>query len=157
MTRRIEQYLDDHQVPYEIVQHGHTATSLHSAHAAHVAASQMVKAVLLEGDGCCLAAMIPADRDIRLGLVSKDFGEQLHLADEATVRSTFADCDPGAVPSLPIAWNVDTVWDDDLLAQPDVYLEAGDHRHLIHVETLHLRKVLGAMPHCHFCGPRKTH
>ena len=157
MTHRIEQYLEEHHVPYAIVTHDQTTTSLHTAHAAHVAPSRMAKAVLLEGEGCYMAALIPADQDIRLGLLNVDFGNHLHLADEATIRRLFDDCDPGAVPGLPMAWGVETVWDDDLLDQPDLYLEAGDHQHLIHVETRDLMEVLGSLPHCHFCGPRKTH
>ncbi len=159
MTQKIEQYLNEHHVPYEIVNHDRTATSLRAAQAAHVEASRLAKAVLLEGDDCCLAALIPADQDIRLGVLNLDFGEQrhLHLADETIVRQTFIDCDPGAVPGLPIAWGVETIWDDGLMAQPDIYLETGDHERLIHVETRHLREILSDMPHCHFSGPKKTH
>lgn len=150
MNHRIEQYLDEHHVPYEVLNHRHTATSMHSAHAAHVVAGKMVKGVLLEGDDCYMAALIPADQDIRLGLLKMDFGEHLHLADESTVRQAFADCDPGAVPSLPMAWGVDTVWDDELLTQPDIYLEAGDHQRLIHVETSDLLEILWRVTHCHW-------
>lgn len=154
---RIERYLEQHHVPYEVVPHAHTATSLHSAHAADVPSDHVAKAVLLEGDGCHMAAMVPAHRDVRLGQLRMDYGERLHLADEAAIRALFADCDPGAVPGLPPAWGVETVWDDELLAQTDLYLEAGDHEHLIHVATHHLRQALEDMPHCHFCGPKRLH
>ena len=49
------------------------------------------------------------------------------------------------------------VWEDNLLTQPDLYLEAGDHERLIHVETKHLRTLLGAIPHCHFTKPLTRH
>jgi Ala-tRNA(Pro) deacylase len=156
-THRIESYLKERNVPFEIIDHSHSATSLQTAHAAKLDASRLAKAVLLEGEDCVLAALIPADQEVRLGHLKQDFGEHIHLADEATVRRTFTDCDPGAMPGLPIVWGVETVWDDDLLAQPDIYLETGDHQRLIHVETRRLQMVLDEMPHCHFCGPRKAH
>lgn len=154
---RIETYLVEHQIPYEIVDHRHSATSLESAHAAHVDPRHLAKAVLLEADDCVLAAMLPADEEVRLGHLKWDFGERLHLAEEAMIRSTFSDCDPGTVPGLPTAWGVETVWDDDLLAQPDIYLEAGDHRRLFRVATSDLCRALPELSHCHFGQPRKMH
>jgi Ala-tRNA(Pro) deacylase len=157
MKQRIEQFLEEHRIPYDVVAHERTATSLQAAHAAHVETGRLAKAVLLEGDDCFMAAMIPADHDVRLGQLQLDYGEHLHLADEATIREMFTDCDPGAVPGLPTAWGIETVWDDDLLAQPDIYLESGDHRRLIHLETRYLQDNLPEMPHCRFSGPRKLH
>lgn len=156
-THKIEEYLEAHDVPYELVFHKRAATSLDAAHAAHIDASRMAKAVLLEGDGCYLAALVPADREIRLGRLIPDYGPHVHLADESVISDLFADCDPGVVPGLPPAWGVETIWDEDLLAQPDVYLDAGDHVRLIHLETRYLKQLLRDMPHCHFCGPRKRH
>jgi Ala-tRNA(Pro) deacylase len=46
------------------------------------------------------------------------------------------------------------VWDDALMAMPDIYLEAGDHERLIHVETRYLRDLFGDAPHCRFTQPR---
>ena len=157
-NHRIENYLDEHHVPYEIIDHVPTATSLHTAHSAHIDPARLAKGVLLEGDDACLVvAMIPADQEIQLGQLQVEYGSHLHLADEATVRRQFDDCDPGAVPGLAIAWGVETVWDDSLLAQPDIHLEAGDHRHLIHVQTRNLQMALEAMTSCHFSAPKHMH
>jgi len=61
------------------------------------------------------------------------------------------------VPGLPNAWGVEMVWDDDLMAQPDIYLEGGDHERLLHIETRYLREIFGDAPHCHFSQPRMQH
>lgn len=157
MTHRVEQYLDEHHIPYDIVDHPPVATSMQAARAAHIPAKQLVKGVLLQGNESLIAALISADQEVRLGRLNLDYAERIHLADEAAIRHTFSDCDPGAVPGLPMAWGVETIWDEDLLAQSDIYLEAGDHRRLIHVETRFLNEILGHMPHCHFGMPRRTH
>lgn len=156
-NHRIENYLDERQVPYEIIGHDPSATSLHTAHRAHLDPAQVAKGVLLEGDDCVLVAMIPADQDIQLGQLQMEYGSHLRFADEATVRRNFGDCDPGAVPGLPIVWGIETVWDDSLLAQPDIHLEVGDHRHLIHVRTQNLLMALEDMTHCHFSAPKHVH
>lgn len=156
-THRIERYLEEHHVPFEVVAHEHTVTSLQTAHSAQVEAGRLAKAVLLESDDGLMAALIPANQEVRFGRLQLDYGEHLHLANEATIREMFSDCDPGTVPGLPAVWGVETVWDDDLLAQPDIFLEAGDHMHLIRVETRYLKEALSGITHCHFGGPRKHH
>jgi Ala-tRNA(Pro) deacylase len=154
---KIEAYLEARNVPYEIVLHKRPLSSLDTAQAAHIEAHRVAKAVLLEGDGCFMAALVPADQEIRLAKLIQDYGPHLRLADEDAINTLFEDCDSGAVPGFPPAWGMETVWDDDLLAQPDVYLDAGDHERLIHVETRYLRELLAELAHCHFSGPKKRH
>lgn len=154
---KIEDYLSSHHVSFEVLTHERAATSMEAARLAHIEPQRLVKAVLLEGDDCLMAAMIPANCDVSLDMLKDDFGEHIHLADETTIRNTFLDCDPGAVPGLTKAWGVDMVWDDELLAQPDLYLEAGDHMHLLHVQTHNLMDVLADAPHCHFVKSSTVH
>ena len=154
---RMTQYLTDHHVPFEVIAHRHAPTSRQAAVAAGIGSRRLVKAVILEAPECYLAAMIPADEQVRLGKLSQDYGKPFRLAMESTVQMLFDGCEPGVAPGLPIVWGVDTVWEDDLLAQPDLYLEAGDHERLIHVETKHLRQVLQELPHCHFAQPHTWH
>lgn len=154
---RMTQYLNERHIPFEMIAHPRAATSRQTAIAAGVDSHRLVKAVLLEAPDCYLAAMIPADEQVRLGRLSQDYGKQFSLAKEDAVRLLFNGCDPGAAPGLPIAWDVDMVWEDDLLMQPDLYLEVGDHERLIHLETKYLRDALGETPHCHFAQPHTQH
>ncbi|MGA7179680.1 MAG: YbaK/EbsC family protein [Thiobacillaceae bacterium] len=154
---KIERYLDQHLIPFDIVAHSHSHTSMETARYAMVDANRVAKGVLLEGDGCYMVAMIPADKEIRLGKLSQDYSRELNLADENMVNTLFADCESGVVPGLPNAWGVEMVWDDALMAQPEIYLEAGDHERLIHVETRYLQDLFGDAPHCTFTQPRAHH
>ncbi len=154
---RIERYLDRHLIPFDVVAHPHSQTSAETARAAGLDASRVAKGVLLDGVDCQMVAMIPADQEVHLGKLGLDHGVEFSLADEASVGRLFADCEPGVVPGLPNAWGVEMVWDDALMAQPDIYLEAGDHRRLVHVETRYLRELFGDAPHCRFSQPRHHH
>ncbi len=154
---RMERFLDEHMIPFDLVAHPHSQTSAETARAAAVDASRLAKGVLLDGEGCQMVAMIPANQEIHLGKLGQDVGMEVSLADEASVSRLFSECEPGVVPGLPNAWGVEMVWDDDLMAQPDIYLEAGDHERLLHIETRYLREVFGDAPHCHFSQPRMQH
>ena len=45
----------------------------------------------------------------------------------------FADCAPGAVPAIGICYALDAMIDESINAQPEVYIEGGDHATLIHM------------------------
>jgi Ala-tRNA(Pro) deacylase len=154
---RIERYLDLHMIPFEVVAHPHSQTSVETARMAGVEARRLAKGVLLDSAGCQVVAMVPSDQDVRLGQLGQDNAMAFNLADEASIDQLFSGCAPGVIPGLPNVWGVEMIWDDALMAQPDVYLEAGDHERLIHVETRFLRKAFGDAQHCHFCQPRSRH
>jgi Ala-tRNA(Pro) deacylase len=154
---RMERFLDEHMIPFDLVAHPHTQSSAETAHAAGVPLDRLAKGVLLDGMGCQMVAMIPADQEIHLGKLGQDVGMEVTLADEASVSRLFTECESGVVPGLPNAWGVEMVWDDALLEKPDVYLEAGDHERLLHIETRYLRDVFGDALHCHFSQPRMQH
>ena len=154
---RMERFLDQHMIPFEIVAHPHSQTSVETARAAGVSPDRLAKGVLLDGVDCQMVAMIPADQEVHLGKLGLDVGVEFSLADEASVSRLFSECARGVVPGLPNAWGVEMVWDADLMAQPDLYLEGGDHERLLHIETRYLREVFGDAPHCHFSQPRMQH
>ena len=154
---RMERFLDEHMIPFDLVAHPHSQTSAETARAAGVTLDRVAKGVLLDSMDCQMVAMIPADQEIQLGKLRQDVGVEFSLADEASVSRLFPECDPGVVPGLPNAWGVEMVWDDALMAQPDVYLEAGDHERLLHIETRYLREAFGDAPSCHFSQPRMQH
>lgn len=154
---RMERFLDEHMIPFDLVAHPHSQTSAETARAAGVTLDRVAKGVLLDSMDCQMVAMIPADQEVQLGKLRQDVGVEFSLADEASVSRLFPECDPGVVPGLPNAWGVEMVWDDALMAQPDVYLEAGDHERLLHIETRFLREAFGDAPSCHFSQPRMQH
>lgn len=154
---RMERFLDTHMIPFDLVAHPHSQTSAETARAAGVPLSRVAKGVLLDGRECQMVAMIPADQEVHLGRLGRDHGIDFTLADEASVSRLFTECEPGVVPGLPNAWGVEMVWDDALMAEPELYLEAGDHERLLRIETRYLHELFGDAPHCRFTQPRMQH
>ena len=64
---RMERYLDQHMIPFDLVAHAHTHTSAETARTAGVPLRRVAKGVLLDGIGCQMVAMIPADQEVQLG------------------------------------------------------------------------------------------
>jgi Ala-tRNA(Pro) deacylase len=56
------------------------------------------------------------------------------MVDETDLPLLFRDCQLGAVPPIGDAYGMRTLVEVDLRAQQDLYLEGGDHEHLLHVD-----------------------
>jgi len=104
IAQTLEKYLNERQIPYDLVNHAKTGSSLRSASMAHVPAHQVAKAVILEDDSGYLMAVLPAHRHVHVGTLSKCLGRKLGLATEAETRSIFPDCELGAIPPVGEAY-----------------------------------------------------
>jgi Ala-tRNA(Pro) deacylase len=69
------------------------------------------------------------------------------MAEEDELRALYRDCDLGAVPALSNAYGLEVIWDDQLRSVPDIYIEAGDHEHLVHLSGEEFNRLLRGMPH----------
>ena len=149
---RLLRYLEQRGTRYEICVHEHSRTSAESAHAAHVRPNQLAKPVVLEDDVGCVMAVIPADKTVMLGQIAQLLGrKQLRLSDESRISVLFADCDRGAVSPVGMAWGIETVVDHELEASDVVYLETGDHEHLLRMSRQQFQALMSEARHGHFC------
>lgn len=150
---RLQTYLEACDARYDICAHQHSRTSAQSARTANVPPHELAKSVIVEDDDGCLMAVVPADRKVRLGELSRMLGRRnLRLADEDRIVELFTDCDPGAVPALGMAWGVETVVDDELESSPTVYIESGDHERLLRLSHEQFHALMLTARHGKFAG-----
>ena len=60
IATRLRWYLDQSGLPYEVLPHPHSSSSLETARAAHVRPDKLVKPVLLEDERGYVMAVVPA-------------------------------------------------------------------------------------------------
>jgi Ala-tRNA(Pro) deacylase len=148
----LAQYLLDRHVAYELVPHPHTETALASATASGLPPGSVVKAVVLKGADGFMLALLPASRHIEFGDLRRVLGTGVDMAGEEQVETLFPDCEPGSVPALGAAYGLDVVVDDSLSEQQELYLEGGDHAHLVHISGTDFRKLTEGAQHGRFTG-----
>jgi len=156
IAQTVQSYLAKNQIPFDVVAHRHSASSLNTASEAHILPARLAKAVLLEYERAphhFLVAVVPATHRVEMARLSRQVGRPLHLATERDAAALFTDCEAGAIPALGTAYGVETVVDDSLMEQPDLYFEAGDHEHLVHLDTRELFWLLGECEHGEFSQP----
>lgn len=144
---RIEAHLRKVGVHYDLLEHPFSKTSMDTAHRAHVPPGALAKAVILhDGEGFRMC-VIPADQRLLLAEFNQWLGGRFRLATEDELCALFDDCQPGAVPALGQVYGMSVIWDDQLDGEEDVYLESGDHRHLIHLHHGAFRELMGLQQH----------
>lgn len=143
----VEQYLEQHEIPYDVMQHPAAPTSLKTAMAADIPADWMAKAVILEDERGYVMAIIPASHQVSLRRLRAMTGRQMHTAQEPELAPLFRDCVLGAVPPLGMAYGLDMIWDDSLKGAHEIYFEAGDHESLMHVRGSDFMQMMADAPH----------
>jgi Ala-tRNA(Pro) deacylase len=147
----VSKYLAEYDVPYDVMGHTHTASSAESAAVAHVPGDRLAKSVVLEDDQGYLMVVLPANRRLDLSELQRQLKRNLELASEYELGNLFSDCEIGALPAIGPAYGLETLVDDAIAEQPEIYFEAGDHEQLIHVSSEVFETLMGeAIRHGHF-------
>lgn len=134
ISTTLQDYLHYKHAKFDLMAHPHTGCSAETAELARIPSRQLAKSVILEDDlGGYLLAVVPANRQVQVHKLSEWMGRPLHLAPESELAKLFTDCAPGAIPPTGNAFDLQTVMDDSLAEEPEVYFECGDHEALVHM------------------------
>ena len=143
MAMSLKAFFESHPLHYSVVHHDFTESSQRTAAAAHQSGRKVAKSVLLKDDQGYLLAVLPATHRLHLGELHRALDRRLGLATEGEVAALFGDCAVGAIPPAGMLYHIDTLVDEELLAQDDIYFEAGDHEQLIHMNQEDFVGLLG--------------
>jgi len=150
IARTVIDCLQTQRVAYEVIAHRPSGSSLESAALSHVAAGSLAKAVVLADAAGYVMAVIPANSHLDLEQLSRVTGRRLTLVPEDRLPRIFRDCAPGAIPPLGPAYGLETVVEDCLIGQAEVYFEGGDHEELVRVAGEQFLALLKDARHGHF-------
>jgi Ala-tRNA(Pro) deacylase len=145
----LQKYLD-RNVTYDVITHEPTMSSTRTAQACHISGDCLAKAVVLRHNGGYVLAVLPASHHIQLSDLKSQIGDDLELAGEKDIRRLFPDCALGAVPAVGECYELDVIVDDSIEDQPDVYLEAGDHATLVHMNRAQFARLMAEARHGRF-------
>ena len=142
-----QKYLTTKNVAYDVVAHGPTKSSMRTAEACRVPGDYVAKAVVLRDEYGYVLAILPASHHIRLQDLRMQLGLDVDLATEHEIEELFDDCVPGAIPPVGECYGLDTVVDDSIEDQPEVYLEGGDHATLVHMSHAQFASLMATARH----------
>ncbi|GAA5186702.1 YbaK/EbsC family protein [Ferrimonas gelatinilytica] len=157
VAMRVSDYLESLGVRYSLVPHAHSQSAVQSALNAGVPVRQTAKGVMLEDhEGRRILAVVPAGNRVILRKLSEQLGCELHLIPESKLKGSFSDCELGALPATGEPYHVQSVYDEQLAEEPEVYMEAGDHENLVRLSHPDFLAVMANHPHGRFSVDRSA-
>jgi Ala-tRNA(Pro) deacylase len=153
VSQTVMGFLDRQGIDFELLSHKHTGDSTATARAAHIEPTKLAKGVLLCDAEEFVLAVVPASKHVNLFALRELLDtDSLSFAPENDMQYIFRDCERGALPVVGSAFGLTTAVDEDLLGQGDIYFEAGDHEHLVHLTGNQFQRMMAGQPHGHICG-----
>lgn len=150
IAETVKKFIAQCSVDYALVVHPHTYSSHETAEASHVSEDHIAKAVIVKDFTGYAMMVVPASNFVELKHVRNEFNRDFELVDEEELDRLFTDCEPGAIPPLGLAYDVETFLDNALTTLAKVYFEAGDHEHLVCVSGEDFKHLLSGVRRGHY-------
>jgi Ala-tRNA(Pro) deacylase len=126
---RLETYLRENQVAYQVQHHPLAYTAQEVAESEHVPGKLLAKVVMAFADEAPLMLVLPADYRVQPETARAALGaETVRLAHEEEFADTFPDCEIGAMPPFGNLYGVPVVVDQALAEDETIVFQAGTHR-----------------------------
>ncbi|HZP94688.1 MAG TPA: YbaK/EbsC family protein [Burkholderiales bacterium] len=147
---KLKNYLGLHQVHFELVAHPRTVSCVHTARVTRIAPERLAKSVVLCDERGYVMVVLPVTGHVDLDALGRRTGRALRMANEVEAERLFDDCEPGAFPAFGEPYGVETLIDESLLEQPEIYFEAGNHTDLVRMTPAQFVELAGSAPRGRF-------
>ena len=125
---RLERYLRENRVPFEVQHHPRAVPAQEVAAREHVPGRMLAKTVMVLADGQLVMLALPAPYQVDLEKVSTLLGaEKVRLAEEEEFEDTFPDCEVGAMPPFANLYGVPVYVEETLAEDEQIIFRAGTH------------------------------
>ncbi len=125
---RLEDYLRENGVPFEVQHHPRAITSQEVAATEHVPGQMLAKVVMVLADGEMVMLTLPAPYQVDLEKVGMLLGaEEARLAEEEEFEGAFPDCEVGAMPPFGNLYDLPVYVEEALAEDETIFFRAGTH------------------------------
>lgn len=129
---KLKQFLDSHGVHYACEPHSPAYTAPGTAALAHIPARELAKTVVVKIDGALAMAVLPGSAHVDFSRLRKAVGaHDITLVPEAELKTTFPDCEVGAMPPFGNLYRIAVFAEQSLAADKEIWFNAGSHRELM--------------------------
>jgi Ala-tRNA(Pro) deacylase len=150
---KLKTYLDDQHIRYVVTTHSPAFTSQEIAARAHIPGKQLVKCVMVNGDGRHYMVAMTANQKLNLDWLKGALGlRTVRLENEEDFRPLFADCEVGAMPPFGNLYGIPVVVDAELYEDDEIAFNGGNHTSVVRMSfddfdrLVQPRKAVVALP-----------
>lgn len=126
---KLQEYLDQHHVKYEVQTHWTAYTAQEVAAAEHISGKEVAKVVMVKkDDGTPTMLVLPASHRVDFNKLTAMLGTRVELEPEREFRHLFPECEVGAEPPFGNLFALDTFVDRTLTEDEEIVFNAGTHQ-----------------------------
>jgi Ala-tRNA(Pro) deacylase len=140
---RLQEYLTEHGVSFEVEQHGVAYTAQQLAAAEHVSGKRVAKVVVAIADGKTVMLVLPASSQVDFDRVRAVLGAgEVRLAKEEEFASTFPDCEVGSMPPFGNLYGVPVYMETGLARMEEITFPVGRHTESMRIRFEDFRRLV---------------
>jgi len=128
VLRKLQEYLDEHKVKYQVLTHSTAYTAQEVAQAQHVPGKQIAKVVMVKKEnGTPVMLVLAGSHKVDFGRLREVLHTRAELEQERDFRDLFPGCETGAEPPFGNLFDLDTIVDTALTQDEEIVFNAGSH------------------------------
>ena len=132
----VTDHLGKRGVPFEVITHERSFTSIDEARALGISADEVIKSVLLETRSGRVLAVLPASRRLGKREMEAAVGaKHVRFATEEELERDYPDQELGALPPLGSLLGVPTLVDPEVMGHETVVFAAGKRTESVRIRT----------------------
>jgi Ala-tRNA(Pro) deacylase len=128
ILKRLQSYLDNHKIPYEVVSHLRAYTAHDVAQKVDVSGDLVAKVVVVKADKYFVMTVLPSTWRVDLKRLRDALeAREVRLATEAECANLFPDCQVGTMPPFGNLYGMEVYVDQLLTEDESIVFEAGTY------------------------------
>ena len=134
IASKIRVLLEKEHINYQVLEHDLAYTASEVAQVSHLPGHQVVKSVVVKGDGKWILCVLSATHKIDFDKLKKELSlKEAELANEGKVASLFPGCDVGAMPPFGQLAGIPVYVDENLQENETIAFNAGTHTDMLKI------------------------
>lgn len=129
--RALKDFLDNHHVKYQSINHSPGFTAQEIAASAHISGKQMAKTVIIKIGNKLAMVVVPANEHINFAALKEMTGLTADLAKESEFKGKFPECEVGAMPPFGNLFDMPVYVSNHLGDYEEIIFNAGTHSELM--------------------------
>jgi prolyl-tRNA editing enzyme YbaK/EbsC (Cys-tRNA(Pro) deacylase) len=155
MNKKIEKFLNDNKIKYEVILHKKVFTAIDKAATLKIKQKLSGKTLVLRADKDFVVALIPANKNLNkdalkktINFLRKKLGntaiKKIDFASETQIKKVFKGAKTGAVVPFGVVWRKVLFVDKSFLKEKAIFINSGDYFQSLKISP----KIFQKLPDC---------
>ena len=132
---KLKEFLDSNRIRYVALGHSPAYTAAEIAASAHIKGRNLVKCIIVNGDGTHYMVATTANQKVSLEKLRQALNlKEARIEKEDEFRALFQDCELGAMPPFGNLYGMPVIVDEEVYRDKEIAFNGGNHASLVKMD-----------------------